>query len=591
MHTIFASNQKQDRQELFIEQIPISRDEYIAAYCGDKEPEEDEHFYLEISIKTEFVVRSELSPKRARYSGVLGAILLQKESELRELEEENETLRQDNHDSQQQGIGYDQAVTQFDDAHCDALKEIQYQLTRLGDRGDEIERLKMNNVDLLNKVRSLRSQNAILKSQFEALTAEFRRLYDAEFEHRTARAWRYDTEQEKWRGRGLGKVIVYCNKERKLRKLVFVDEQHDDKVRLLQWINGDEHFHQSAAAGALSFEWFGADYSMDQNQPMVGKWKIDFMDDEDAANRFVAIWRNTIGLNYKARISPIDSAKDFEAGDKRENDEKEDIETRERDSVTSQSSSQIAVDGFSWNWTGSVADELHDNQCEHSDANGWVDVAGNFSSGEPTKRVVDENEESVGGFESFNNISFKYDRIKNAEQATDEETVRAFTQNAENAKDEIDTKKKRGRMIIRVPDCIVGTEEDTPMQSFEIIKLYRWTEDASGDSFWKNRANDARIDFWQQPSNGKVRLICRENATNKVKMNHRVPSSKIANAQLRAEKFVQWSGFDTTSHVKDEDDNNGLYMFNAKFKNANTAVDFYDLLVESIENNEKLDKQ
>ena len=60
---------------------------------------------------------------------------------------------------------------------------------------------------------------------------------DQRFQHRPVRAWRFDTEQQKWRTRGKGQVAVYCNRNTNLWKLVFLNENHNT-VRLLQWING-----------------------------------------------------------------------------------------------------------------------------------------------------------------------------------------------------------------------------------------------------------------------------------------------------------------------------------------------------------------
>ena len=126
------------------------------------------------------------------------------------------------------------------------------------------------------------------------------------------------------------------------------------------------------------------------------------------------------------------------------------------------------------------------------------------------------------------------------------------------------------------------------LDSFKIIKLYRWGNDVTGSAGWKNRASNTTVDFWQQPNKGKVMVVCRENVTNKLRLNHWLPTAKIANALLRSERFVQWSGFDTIIHAEDEDDNNGLCKFNCRCGDGETAQKFYDLLKKSIDNNEKL---
>ena len=121
------------------------------------------------------------------------------------------------------------------------------------------------------------------------------------FEHHPVRAWRYDTEQNKWRGRGKGRVQIYWNKQAQLGLLRFTDKRHN-KIRLLQWINGDGPCEYCADVTAFDdndeetelnkeeLEWFGADYTMDQQNPMIGKWKMHFIENEDAASHFIAVF-------------------------------------------------------------------------------------------------------------------------------------------------------------------------------------------------------------------------------------------------------------------------------------------------------------
>ena len=134
----------------------------------------------------------------------------------------------------------------------------------------------------------------------------------------------------------------------------------------------------------------------------------------------------------------------------------------------------------------------------------------------------------------------------------------------------------------------IRTEEDNQLDSFEIVALYRWETDVTGNARWKNRASNTTIDFWRQPNKGKVRVICRESLTNRLILNHWLPEWRIANVQLRADKFVHWSGLDSTIRAGDK---NGFSSFNCEFRNGETAKKFYGLLMESIENNEKLARQ
>lgn len=131
----------------------------------------------------------------------------------------------------------------------------------------------------------------------------------------------------------------------------------------------------------------------------------------------------------------------------------------------------------------------------------------------------------------------------------------------------------------------MGTEQETNLRTFPIHKLYRWGKDVVGDSGWKNRATETSIEFWQQSNDGKVRVICRENVTRKLRMNHFVAAPDIAKVTKKSDTFVQWNGLDDTIEAEDEDDGNGYCMFLCKFKDADTAQSFYDLLTSLSENN------
>ena len=108
-----------------------------------------------------------------------------------------------------------------------------------------------------------------------------------------------------------------------------------------------------------------------------------------------------------------------------------------------------------------------------------------------------------------------------------------------------------------------------------------------GVSGWKGRATCTTIEFYQQPNKGKVRVICRENVTQKLRLNHFLPQSKLVNATLRRDNFVQWSGCDAVIYAEDGAFNNGYCMFGCRFYDGETAKAFFDLLKESVKNNEK----
>ena len=277
------------------------------------------------------------------------------------------------------------------------------------------------------------------------------------------------------------------------------------------------------------------------------------------------------------------------------------------------------VSSFDWNanrvmkekGTPSILEDSDDrkeekskNKSEGRGGSIWGDVAGGFSLVTPPEgwgnvKWGNGNAGNSGGFGSFenaNNVNFNVDSTEieekpvEAVQPKESETNSAATQNEVKADDEDNMVECTFKPIVQLEEVEVaaGTEGDIKMNSFKIVKLYRWGKDVTGDSGWKDRATNTTIDFWQQPNKGKVRVICRENVTNRLRMNHWIPTSKIANVQLRADKFVQWSGFDTTIHEEDADDNNELCLFNCKFVDVKTAKEFYKALVTCIRNNERL---
>jgi len=250
----------------------------------------------------------------------------------------------------------------------------------------------------------------------------------------------------------------------------------------------------------------------------------------------------------------------------------------------------------SWNLGGDSGDK------NEADTGGWGDVGGGFSSVKTTEGFGNvswgNNDDGAdgNGWGSFGNTDFNLESMDAVQQPAVNEEPKATettttTQNGGGDPDDEDNMAEcTFKAIVHLDevDVAAGTEQDTHLHSFEFARLYRWGTDVTGDPGWKNRATNTSIDFWQQPNKGKIRLISRENITEKLRLNHWLPAANMANAQLRSEKFVQWSGFDTTIHAEDEDDNNGFCMFNCKFRDGETAKKFYDVLVESIENNEKL---
>ena len=107
------------------------------------------------------------------------------------------------------------------------------------------------------------------------------------------RAWRYDEEQDKWRGRGKGNLLIYKNRITGIIRIVFKDVKHENKVRLLQKIDVS-YEHCSTNLYQNEIEWNGNDYSMDPHEPLSSLWKLKFIDEPEKIQPFVTIFNDAV---------------------------------------------------------------------------------------------------------------------------------------------------------------------------------------------------------------------------------------------------------------------------------------------------------
>eukprot|EP01083_Nonionella_stella_P000843 2422_1 len=83
---------------------------------------------------------------------------------------------------------------------------------------------------------------------------------------------------------------------------------------------------------------------------------------------------------------------------------------------------------------------------------------------------------------------------------------------------------------------------------------------------------------------GKIRMVCRENITNRLRLNQYVAKSAMVKLSKKAEKQICWTGIDST--IAEEDVDSGLCVFIAKFIVADTAIAFHTMVASSAQNNE-----
>merc|ERR1712032_1491060 len=109
------------------------------------------------------------------------------------------------------------------------------------------------------------------------------------------RGWRFDNEQQKWRGRGKGILRVFRNGVIGEVRMVFRDVKHGDKVRLLQRISPEHVLSKCDTNGMENeVEWQGYDYSMRPDDPLCSLWKMKFYDEPQKATEFMRIYNDAI---------------------------------------------------------------------------------------------------------------------------------------------------------------------------------------------------------------------------------------------------------------------------------------------------------
>ena len=112
-----------------------------------------------------------------------------------------------------------------------------------------------------------------------------------------------------------------------------------------------------------------------------------------------------------------------------------------------------------------------------------------------------------------------------------------------------------------------GHGEEELLSSFPVKKLYVWGKDAVGDQKWKTRASQTDLQFYiRSDGSNKVRLVCREPGTSKLRLNHYIPSPDIAKIKNNSGTSCVWMACDST--IEDDDSGDQYTMFCAKFADA-----------------------
>ncbi|ETO12355.1 RAN binding protein 1 [Reticulomyxa filosa] len=128
-----------------------------------------------------------------------------------------------------------------------------------------------------------------------------------------------------------------------------------------------------------------------------------------------------------------------------------------------------------------------------------------------------------------------------------------------------------------------GTEDETQIHQFSVKKLYRWSKDTTGEQGWKTRAIESVIELWKSNTTGRLRMICRENLTGKLRLNQNVGKDIVVTE--KPSFHCQWSAFDAT--IAQENGCQGFSMWLAKFTDVDTSKAFQRVLSSLISSQSK----
>ena len=433
---------------------------------------------------------------------------------------------------------------------------------------------------------------------------------EVEFQHRPARAWRWDKEQSKWRGRGKGQLSIYYNKNKGLAKIIFTDEKHD-KTRLLQWIDGESHANfieeevnsnnHPTKISKTNVEWFGSDYTMDTAHPMEGNWKLAFTDNPTAAQQFVDLFNGHIdalhGNNNNDNVpnanevnqevsttAPIDDEEDNKSNDSTKpftNSDINDIDPNKpfsfdikndkpKDSFTDDNPTDFGGKKTQWSFdtnnSGSGSGNANETTSSFSNIN-W-----NFGQTNDEKvqdKPAEDKPTDNNNVDNSNVDNGKVDGNNNKGNDEDNGMEITFKPIANLEEQEVDT----------------GHENEDLMKELKFVKLYRFGKDVAGVPGWKNRASSSKICFYKSKETGKVRMIAREHETNKLRMNQNVPVPSVSRLSMKAAKIYQWMANDLSIAIEEEDESAGVSQWCVKFGSSDEAEQFKNIFEESSKGN------
>ncbi|ETO13112.1 hypothetical protein RFI_24263, partial [Reticulomyxa filosa] len=142
--------------------------------------------------------------------------------------------------------------------------------------------------------------------------------------------------------------------------------------------------------------------------------------------------------------------------------------------------------------------------------------------------------------------------------------------------------------IVELQEVAVDTghEQESLTASISFKKLYRWGKDVTGEFTWKSRATSSKVEFWQNSKTKKTRITCLEQQTQKLRLNHWIPTKKQSELKKKGENAWTWSAMDETIAAEEKEPQK-LTLFSIKFDNNNDSASFEKFFTEAQLNNER----
>merc|ERR1712154_210974 len=296
-----------------------------------------------------------------------------------------------------------------------------------------------------------------------------------------------------------------------------------------------------------------------------------------------------------AKLFSSKNEQDFSNVTKRNHDEQNDEE---------EISSNLGMGGFVFaDNQQSEPKEVEKEKEKETESASWGDIGGGFSSVQTTDGFGNvewgQSEQNESGFGSFaDSEAFDFGKlIKDDTNNNDNNDILKETEKEKEKEPEKEEEAENDdngnytlKAIVNLEEVTVcsGHEDEKLLKEVDVLKVYRWGKDVTSQPGWKNRATKTSLKFYQHSETGKIRVVCRENITNKLRLNQLVANKQMANIEKKSEKQVSWSGVDLTIAEEDGDDNSGFCMFAAKFADAETGSAFYEFFVSASDNNASL---